>query len=182
MRVGFEWGPLLWTILHTMAEWSDRKDIVYRWKRVLELTAVTIPCELCRKHMQDYLRSHSIFIRPPDTAPTAIIYRGRHPPRGVVPPTIKGWTPAKGMDVKHAIRKGLWKFHNHVNASLSVPELTEEDAYAMYISDSRSIGGTTIREALGKLDLLWKPHVRPSYKEWHIELLALLALIESGSF
>jgi hypothetical protein len=125
-KPGADWGPLLWKIFHLLAEWSDRRDIVYRWKHMIELASTTIPCEKCRRHMQEYLRGNSIFVRPLESvAPPPPVRRFR----GVIPPTIKGWTPAKGIDVQQAIRKGLWKFHNHVNRSVGATELTEEEAW-----------------------------------------------------
>jgi len=176
---GAEWGPRLWLIFHTMAEWSDRRDIVYRWKHMMELAAVTIPCEVCRRHMQDYLRSHSIFVRSPDP-PSPPVYVRKF--RGVVPPKVKGWTPTKGEEVKTAIQKGMIKFHNHVTRSKGGTDMPEEEALKLYESTDRSIACKAVREQIAFIDSLWKPHARISYKEWMIELLALLALIESGSY
>jgi len=178
-KPGAEWGPLLWKIFHTVAEWSDRRDIVYRWKHMIELTSITIPCEICRRHMQEYIRGNSIFVRVPD----AVVLK---PPvrrfRGVMPPTTKGWIPTNGKEVQHAIRKGVWKFHNHVNSSTGASELSEEEAYVLYQSTDRSMACKEVKELLRTLETFWKPHARSSYKEWLVEVLALLALIESGSF
>jgi hypothetical protein len=170
---GAEWGPLLWKLFHTLAEWSDRRDIVYRWKHVMDLTAVTIPCEICRRHMQDYLRSHSIFVRAPEPVLRKMARRVKRP---------IGWIPEKGMDVKVAIRKGIWKFHNHVNSSTGATEMTEEEAIKLYEGSDRSTACKMIRELLIQIDSLWKPHARISYKEWISEVVALIALIESGSY
>ena len=178
-KPGTEWGPLLWKIFHTLAEWSDRRDIVYRWKHMIEITSITLPCEICRRHMQEYLRGNSIFVRAPDTVTPAPPVRRF---RGVMPPTVKGWTPAKGEDVKQAIRKGMWKFHNHVNRSIGAAELPEEDALILYQSADRYTACKEIREVLKILETLWKPHARITYKEWIVEIVTLLALIESGSY
>ena len=126
---GADWGPRLWSIFHTMAEWSDRRDIVYRWKRTMELTAMTIPCEVCRRHMQDYLRGHSIFVRPPDPVSPPVMVRKF---RGVAPPKVKGWIPTKGEEVKTAIRKGLVTFHNHVTRSKGGTDMPEEEALKLF--------------------------------------------------
>jgi hypothetical protein len=89
----------------------------------------------------------------------------------------KGWTPARGEDVKLAIRKGLWMFHNHVNRSTGATELTEEDAYALYQDTDRSTAIRSVRETLAALEVLWKPHY-----EWIREVSALVILIESGTY
>jgi len=172
-KPGWEWGPLLWKVFHIFAEWSDRRDIVYRWKHIMELTSMTLPCELCRRHMQEYLRGNSIFVRAPDTVlPRPSVRQFR----------VKGWTPTKGEDVKQAIRKGMWKFHNYVNRSIGATELSEEEAYILYQSVDRSTACKEIRETLTTIETIWNPHTRSTYKEWMIELVSLLALIESGSY
>ena len=158
------WGPLLWKLLHTMAEWSDRRDIIYRWKHVLELTSAAIPCTRCRRHMQEYLRMHSMFIRPPEPIPPV---RGKQ----------KGWIPAKGEDVKLAIRKGLWTFHNHVNRSTGATELTEEDANALYQGTDRATSLRSVRDTLASLEVLWRPR-----SEWIREVLALVVFLEAGTY
>ena len=174
VKLGSEWGPIVWNIFHTLAEWSDRRDIVYRWKRVMELTSTTLPCETCRRHMQLYLRSHSIFVRAPDPVERLVLRRVR----GVaVQTSVKGWIPATGLEVKLAIRKGIWKFHNHVNQSNGMTEVSEEDAYKLYEFADRATACKTVRELILQIDTLWKGHI-----EWRNELLALLALIESGSY
>jgi hypothetical protein len=175
-KIGYEWGPLLWNVFHSLAEWSDRRDIIYRWKRVMEITSVTIPCEVCRRHMQEYLRAHSIFMRPVEVVVKAIP-RKRH---GVVPPTIKGWIPAKGEEVKQAVRAGLWKFHNHVNQCIGAAELPEADAYALYQGPDRSTACKKAREEITAIESLWKSSSRTI--EWIRELIGLLALIESGTY
>jgi len=173
-KLGSEWGPILWKLFHTLAEWSDRRDIVYRWKRVMDLTSTTLPCETCRRHMQLYLRSHSIFVRSADSAPKPAMRRVR----GVaVQTSVKGWIPATGLEVKYAVRKGIWKFHNHVNASIGITELSEEEAYKLYEFADRSAACKTVREWIVQLDTIWKGH-----SEWRNELVALLALIESGPY
>jgi len=174
VKLGTEWGPIVWNILHTLAEWSDRKDIVYRWKRVMDLTSLTLPCEVCRRHMQLYLRSNSIFVRAPDPVARPVLRRVR----GVaVQSSVKGWIPTTGLEVKLAIRKGIWKFHNHVNQSNGMTEVSEEDAYKLYEQTNRSIACKSVRDLIVQIDALWKGHI-----EWRNELIALLALIESGSY
>jgi len=105
-----------------------------------------------------------MFVRPPD--PTKPI-RGKR----------KGWIPATGDDVKRAIRKGLWTFHNHVNRSTGATELTEEDAYALTQEMDRPTALRSVRDTLAALELLWKPRL-----EWIREVLALIALLESGTY
>ena len=79
--------------------------------------------------------------------------------------------------MKQAVRKGIWKFHNHVNASIRLTELSEEEAYKLYEFADRATACKTVRELIVIIDTLWKGHI-----EWRNELIALLALIESGPY
>jgi hypothetical protein len=54
------WGPAVWTLLHRLSFYSNRKDITGAWKNVLRLLSDTIPCALCRKHMKEYLVSNQL--------------------------------------------------------------------------------------------------------------------------
>jgi len=54
-----EWGPLVWTILHGLAERSAQASIpadeVREWPKFLKLTGEMLPCEKCRAHYADYM-------------------------------------------------------------------------------------------------------------------------------
>ncbi len=59
-----EWGPLLWDILHGLAEQSGKQirpeDEQRGWVTLLESIASMLPCEVCRKHYSEYLREHPV--------------------------------------------------------------------------------------------------------------------------
>ena len=57
-----EWGPLLWSILHTLAEKAGRQtnnltlgDEQRAWPLFVKTLAPVIPCPYCRDHFQEYL-------------------------------------------------------------------------------------------------------------------------------
>jgi hypothetical protein len=61
------WGPLFWTILHTLAECSGQQtntvlDIDERtaWSVLLKAQMFVMPCALCRKHFQEWLTAHRV--------------------------------------------------------------------------------------------------------------------------
>jgi len=60
------WGPSMWIVLHTLAEFSTRLDL---WNTILTRLTTDIPCVICREHFTAYLQSH-----PMDTTnPVSIV-------------------------------------------------------------------------------------------------------------
>ncbi len=60
-----EWGPLLWLILHTLAEKAGRQDSlitrgdeIRAWPLFLKTIQPMIPCPFCRLHFEDYVQKH----------------------------------------------------------------------------------------------------------------------------
>ena len=60
-----EWGPLLWTLLHILAEKAGRQEnIITRgdesraWPLFLKTLPSALPCPFCRDHLQDYLQKN----------------------------------------------------------------------------------------------------------------------------
>ncbi len=102
-----QWGPILWTLLHQMADRSCRTDIYPLWNTFLRVTAITIPCQKCQKHMSDYWTKHAFL--------------------------PKGWVHLQGQDVCAQIRTKISNFHNAVNEQLGKPVLTVEQRYATNI-------------------------------------------------
>ena len=95
-----EWGPALWGIFHTLAELTGHKQTALkedeekrRWRSFLMSLRACIPCPRCRKHYEDYLRTHPIdpLFRP------------------------------KGAEWGSALRQWLWAFHNEVRVSSGQP-------------------------------------------------------------
>lgn len=67
-----EWGPLLWWILHTLAEKAGRQtnpitlgDEQRAWPLLFKELPGALPCPFCRDHLQGYLSSHP-FALPQD--------------------------------------------------------------------------------------------------------------------
>ncbi len=92
-----EWGPVVWRLLHAIADISSRKDIYLLWSAVLRHTAHVLPCDACRIHMKEYLQTHSF-----------------------VPKT---WITQTGKQNRDQIRVWIHTFHNSVNARLGKPVL-----------------------------------------------------------
>lgn len=60
------WGPILWKILHGVAESYGKlispifiKDQELAWPRFIELTNKILPCKECREHYAEYLKLHN---------------------------------------------------------------------------------------------------------------------------
>lgn len=62
-----EWGPILWSILHGLAERSGRpvtpmyaEDERRAWIPLFQLTSDIIPCHICKEHFKAYLKEHPV--------------------------------------------------------------------------------------------------------------------------
>ena len=59
-----DWGPILWTILHGLAERSGKAplpiDEVREWQKFIPLTADMMPCDKCRAHFKGFLSVNPI--------------------------------------------------------------------------------------------------------------------------
>lgn len=59
-----EWGPILWTILHGLAEKAQRAslppDEVREWQRFLKATGEMLPCDVCQAHYVRYSKENPI--------------------------------------------------------------------------------------------------------------------------
>jgi hypothetical protein len=105
-----EWGPLLWTLLHGLAERSghisnvnQRKDEIIAWTKMMAVLHYGIPCEECKAHYTAYLQSNPF------------------PALSTLPYDTMG----------AAIREWLWRLHDNVNASKVVGDepLFDESLY-----------------------------------------------------
>ena len=63
------WGPVLWTILHALAQKGgkalfalSRDDERRQWILMLQTLPKMIPCAMCREHSQAWIQSHPIAI------------------------------------------------------------------------------------------------------------------------
>ncbi len=55
------WGPIYWTVLHTLAELTGRKTVIhsdneesYLWDYILRELGEVLPCSECRRHYKEY--------------------------------------------------------------------------------------------------------------------------------
>jgi hypothetical protein len=59
------WGPRFWKVLHTLAECSGgienpilSNDEADAWILLLKVQMYVMPCQLCKKHYQEWLQTH----------------------------------------------------------------------------------------------------------------------------
>lgn len=74
-----EWGPLIWKILHTLAERAGKQsneilkaDEMRAWLLVVKTLTSILPCEECRNHATSYMRDHPF--EPPTSYPAWNLY------------------------------------------------------------------------------------------------------------
>ncbi len=89
-----EWGPIFWSVLHTLAEQLgkprapiNQTDEVNTWILLLKSVEVAMPCQMCREHYHAWL--------------------GKHP--------VTVFTSLRGMPLREAARKWLYDLHEDVN-------------------------------------------------------------------
>jgi hypothetical protein len=147
------WGPKIWFILHRLAAFSDRTDIIGAWSKVLKDLHEIIPCALCKDHMGKYCIEHPI--------------------RRVV---VDG---SKGVDIKKAIKMWVYQFHNHVNYSKSSPKFDKVDLNLYYEYGTRVDLVDDINRTIGEIEKIWTTVPMRNFKE---SLRLLLGLISGGPF
>ena len=109
-----EWGPILWSILHGMAErvgfapfpqfqGDERRALIRIFKSLVKV----IPCPSCKEHYEVYLKEH-----PVDKTILVIPY-------GELNTYVKTW---------------FWELHNWVNESLGRPLFPFADLTPAYKS------------------------------------------------
>jgi Erv1 / Alr family len=88
-----DWGPILWTILHGLAQRAGRSilpaDETREWQKFLKCTGEILPCDHCRDHYHQYSIHHPL---------TQI----KDLSKNVLKLFITNW---------------LWALHNEINAS-----------------------------------------------------------------
>jgi hypothetical protein len=154
------WGPLIWKLFHTLAEASDRRDVLGFWRSILTSTALTMPCAQCRIHFSQYLREHPMT-------------------------TVKRSLLITGPQTKGKLRTELWLFHNVVNKSIGLEEKPIsilDEAYGdkvrgQLLSDAESL--------MSDIVAAWTPLVHTSvngvaFQEWKKSLTMLIAILKGG--
>ncbi len=119
-----EWGPLLWTILHGIAERSGaavtplfRSDERRQLTSLFHAVAKMIPCPSCKEHYTEYLKEH-----PVDKTLKDIPYE----------------------EIRPYVRRWFWELHNWVNESYGKPIFSLEDVATTY----RSVAIRTVMKQL----------------------------------
>ena len=148
-----EWGPLLWTILHALAEKAGKpispiyvEDERRAWIHFFKLTGEIIPCHICKEHFQIYLKEH-----PVDQL--------KNIPQSAIHDWVVTW---------------FWEVHNWVNMTLQKPTFPK-DQLARY-------GSTDIRNYIKRLESPLKLAIMLSgnqyikYSEWKSKLLMMLSI------
>ena len=149
-----EWGPLLWTILHSLAERAGRpvspiyaEDERREWMIFFKMTADIIPCHVCKEHFRIYLQDHPVDVL-----------------RDLPFTSINSW-----------ITTWFWEVHEWVNMTLNKPSFPREQLSATY-------GNTNIRDYIKRLEAPLKRAIMLSgnqyikYSEWKRKTLILLSI------
>jgi len=104
-----EWGPLLWWILHTLADKAGRQtntvmrgDEERAWPLFFKGLPAALPCPYCRDHLEDYVRSH----------PFAL--------------------PADQTTWREYVPNYVYELHEAVNARLGKPSFPKESLHDTY--------------------------------------------------
>jgi hypothetical protein len=152
------WGPRLWTVFHYLAENSDRRDMVMLWNKLMQLTAASMPCEQCRAHLSEYMRTH-IFVR---FAKMHLI---------------------TGDAVKARATSELFALHNAVNSRLGKPAFTNEEMEVYRKPRGEAL--PLIIRAFDEIKAAWTPlvHTRingSAFNDWKKHVNMMIALASGG--
>lgn len=97
-----DWGPIMWTMLHGLAEKAGqgiiRSDELREWHKFIKITGEVLPCDICKQHYQTFAKTHPL----PEDLPNGF---------------IKNW---------------FWNLHNEVNVSRGVAEYPYEELTERY--------------------------------------------------
>lgn len=94
-----------WYVIHLMARSAVDQQTKEAFIQLMNTLAQSYWCERCRRHMNDYLRSH---------------------------PIAPFWNYRDVNSREIGMFKWAWQFHNAVNRRLGKPEVSWEDAYVAY--------------------------------------------------
>jgi|UniRef100_A0A6C0K9L2 hypothetical protein len=149
-----EWGPLLWKLLHGLAERAGKiltpvyaEEERHHWTHFFKMTSDIIPCDVCKEHFRIYLREH-----PVDAL--------KKMPTNQIRAYVRHW---------------FWEVHEWVNMTLNKPSFPEEDLETAYAALS-------LRNILGALDIPMKRAIRLSgnnqkkYTDWRAKYLSMLSI------
>jgi hypothetical protein len=93
------WGPLLWRILHILAEQVGKPkhkitqtDEVQKWIQWMRSVEHTMPCALCRGHYKEWLAKHP----------------------------LNELSSLRGLAFREGARQYVWQLHENVNTSRNI--------------------------------------------------------------
>ena len=150
------WGPKVWKMLHLFADVSDRRDVALLWANVMKTTSEVLPCAICRKHLQGYLKTHTFMkIRQPNLI--------------------------EGQQVRQQIMSELHLIHNVVNHRLGKPIFPFESLKTTYLG-TRVDKLLEAKNILEELKLMWGTMIFRAVNpaallEWKRSLNLLAALL-----
>jgi hypothetical protein len=102
-----EWGPIVWSILHGLAEKAQRAvlpaDELREWPKLIKLTSEMLPCDICRQHMVEYIKENPL----------------REVPY---------------YELRETVRRWFFTLHNEINAGNGKPLFSYDDLSAAYNS------------------------------------------------
>ena len=149
-----EWGPLLWCILHGLAEHAGSPtssmfldDERRMWLHFFKETGDIIPCPACKTHYMDYLNVHPVI-----------------PLKFLAHAERKAW-----------ITRWYWELHNYVNKRNNKPEFPYTDVSTMYKN-------VKLHLVLGQLEAPLKRAIKVTgtnqikYIEWKRRLTMLYSI------
>ena len=59
-----DWGPILWNILHGLAEKAGqgilKADEIREWAKFIKITGDVLPCEMCRGHYKEFMKKNPV--------------------------------------------------------------------------------------------------------------------------
>ena len=150
-----EWGPILWNLLHGIAEHAGKpvspsyaQQELLIWSQFFKLTSDIIPCHICKEHFRIYLEQH----------PVTVIKK-------MQPHELSPW-----------IRHWFWEVHEWVNMTLKKPSFPEEGLSEKYASMS-------LRPRLRGFDIPMDRAIRVSgnnlkaYNLWKNKYMMLLSIL-----
>ena len=150
-----EWGPILWSLLHGLAERSGKpvtalyaEDERREWIRIFKQTGEIIPCKTCKEHYNTYLEQH-----PVDALKSIAL-----------------------ADLHEWVRTWFWEIHEWVNGSLEKPSFPKGDLESTYKT-------TPLRAKLKQLDKPMTTAIHLSgnqmkkYTEWKTRYTMLLSIL-----
>ena len=147
------WGPKIWFILHRLAAFSDRTDIIGAWSKTLKDLHEIMPCALCKDHMGKYCMEHPI---------RKVVSEG-----------------SKGEDIRKAIILWVYQFHNHVNHDKGVAKFDKGNLRLFYGYGTRVDLADDINRTIGEIEKIWTKVPMRNFKE---SLRLLLGLIAGGPY